>query len=131
MAHDHLNNSILARSLSDVIGDLSDLLQKEMRLARAEISAKLSSKLQASVWVAAAGLLWLLAALLVVQGLVFGIASFGFALHWSCLIVAVLLGACGAMAYFIGRAKVQEELMPERTIHQIRQDISTAKEQLS
>jgi Putative Actinobacterial Holin-X, holin superfamily III len=131
MAHDHLNNSTLARSLSDVIGDLSDLLQKEMRLARAEISAKLSSKLQASVWMAAAGLLWLLAGLLVVQGLVFGIASFGLALHWSCLIVAAVLGACGAMAYFTGRAKAQEGLMPERTIDQIRQDLSTTKEQLS
>jgi hypothetical protein len=131
MAHEHLNSSTLARCLSDVIGDLSDLLQKEMRLAQAEISAKLSSKLQASVWIGAAGLLWLLAGLLVVQGLVFGIASFGLALHWSCLMVAALLGACGAMAYFSGRAKVQEKLMPERTIHQIRQDISTAKEQLS
>lgn len=131
MAHEHLNNSTLARSLSDVIEDLSDLLQKEMRLARAEISAKLSSKLQASVWIAAAGLLWLIAGFLVVEGLVFGIASFGFALHWSCLIVAALLGACGAMAYFRGRARVEEELMPARTIHQIRQDVSTAKEQLS
>jgi Putative Actinobacterial Holin-X, holin superfamily III len=84
MAHEHLNNSTLARSLSDVIGDLSDLLQKEMRLAQAEISAKLSSKLKASVWIGAAGLLWLLAGLLVVQGLVFGIASFGLALHSRC-----------------------------------------------
>jgi hypothetical protein len=131
MAHDHLNNSTLARSLSDVIGDLSDLLQKEMRLARAEISSKLSNKLQASVWMAAAGLLWLIAGLLVVQGLVFGIASFGLALHWSCLIVAAVLGTSGAIAYFTGRAKAQEELMPERTIHQIRQDVLTAKEQLS
>jgi hypothetical protein len=66
-----------------------------------------------------------------VQGLVFGIASFGLALHWSCLVVAAVLAACGAIAYFGGRAKAQEGLMPERTIHQIRQDVSTAKEQLS
>ena len=131
MAHEHLKDSTLVQSLSDVISDLSDLLQKEMRLARAEISANISSKLQASVWMAAAGLLWLVAGLLLVQGLVFGIASFGIALHWSCFIVAAALGACGAIAYFSGHAKAQQNLTPQRTINQIRRDIATTKEQLS
>ena len=85
-----------------------------MRLARAEIAVKLSSKLQASVWMVAAGLLWLIAGLLVVQGLVFGIASFGLALHWSCLLVAAVIGTCGAIAYLTGRTKAQEELMPRK-----------------
>jgi len=131
MAHEHLKDSTLARSLSDVIGDLSDLLQKEIRLARAEISANISSKLQASVWMAAAGLLWMIAGLVLVEGVVFGIASFGIALHWSCFIVAAALGACGAIAYFSGHAKAHQNLTPQRTINQIRRDIATAKEQLS
>jgi putative superfamily III holin-X len=62
---------------------------------------------------------------------VFGIASFGLALHWSCLIVAAVLGAGAAAAFFRGRANAQEELTPTRTINQIKQDIATTKEKLS
>ena len=131
MAYEQLKSSTLTRSLSDVIADLSDLFQKEMRLARAEISAKISTKLQAGVWVGAAGLLGLIALLVLIEALVFGIASFGLALHWSCLIVAAVLGAGAAAAFFRGRANAQEELTPTRTINQITQDIATTKEKLS
>jgi Putative Actinobacterial Holin-X, holin superfamily III len=132
MAHESLKDSRLTRTLSDVVGDLADLFQKEMRLARAEISDKIATKLQGSAWMAAAGVLGLLAALLLVQALVFGIASFfGIALHWSCLIVAGVFGAGAAAAFFGGRAQVQEELTPTRTINQIKQDIATTKEQLT
>jgi hypothetical protein len=131
MAHEQLKNAALPRAISDVVADVADLFQKELRLARAEISDKLSTKLQAGIWMSAAGVLGLIAALLVVQGLVFGIASFGLALHWSCLIVAGVLAAAGALAYYKGRADAQEELTPTRTIHQVKQDIMTTKEQLT
>jgi hypothetical protein len=131
MAHEQLKNATLPRALSDVVADLADLVQKEMRLARAEISAKLSTKLQAGVWMSVAGVLGVVAALLVIQALVFGIASFGIAMHWSCLIVAGVLAATGAAAFFKGRADAQEDMTPTRTIHQIQQDIRTTKEQLT
>jgi len=46
---DHLKNSALPRALSDVVSDLADLFQKEIRLARAELSEKLSLKIRAGV----------------------------------------------------------------------------------
>lgn len=131
MAHEQLKNATLPRALSDVMADLADLFQKEMKLARAEISAKLSTKLQAGIWMSVAGVLGIIAALLVVQALVFGIASFGIALHWSCLIVAGVFALAGAAAFFKGRADAREELTPTRTIHQINQDIRVTKEQLT
>jgi hypothetical protein len=69
--------------------------------------------------------------LLVVQAAVFGIASFGIAMHWSCLIVAGVLAVVAAAVFFKGRADAREELTPERTIHQINQDIRATKEQLT
>ena len=65
------------------------------------------------------------------QAAVFAIASYGIALHWSCLIVAGAALAVAAVFYFKGRANAQEELTPNRTIHQIKRDIATAKEQLT
>ena len=128
---DHLRNSPLPRALSDVVADVTDLFQKEIRLARAELSEKLSLKIQAGVWISAAAALGLIVLLVLVQAAIFGIAAaFGIALHWSCIAVAALLSVIAAAAYAKGRSDAKEELTPTRTIYQIKQDIATAKEQL-
>ena len=128
---EHLKNSALPRAFADVVGDLADLVQKEIHLAKAELSERLSAKLRAGVWIGVAAGLGLIAALLVTEGIVFGIATFGIALHWSCLIVAAVLAAAAAAAYAKGSADAREELTPTRTIRQVKQDIATAKEQLT
>jgi hypothetical protein len=98
---ERVKNSALPRVLSEVVGDLADLFQKELRLLKAEVSEKLS------------------------------IAAYGIALHWSCLIVAAIFAAVGAAAFAKGRADAREELAPTRTIENVKQDIATAKEQLT
>lgn len=131
MAHERLTNATLPQTLSEVVADLADLLQKEFRLAKAEISAKISTKLNASIWMLAAGVLALMAGFIVLQAIIFAIASYGIAMHWSCLIVAGGVAVLALVAFFIGRADAQEDLTPGRTIHQIKRDISTAREQLT
>jgi protein-S-isoprenylcysteine O-methyltransferase Ste14 len=126
-----LKNQALPRALSDVVADLADLFQKELRLAKAELSEKLSIKAWAGVWMAAAAFFALFAVILVVQAAVFAVATFGFAMHWSCLIVATVLAFVGAAAFAKGRADAAEDLTPNRTIHQVKQDVAIAKEQLS
>jgi uncharacterized protein YacL len=130
MAHD-LRNSGLVQALSDLLGDLADLLRKELQLAKTEITEKIVSRLRASVWMVVAGVLGMVAALLLVEAAVFAIASLGIALHWSCLIVAAVLAAAAAAAFFQGRSEAQDELLPTRTARQISQDIRTVKEQLT
>ena len=125
-----LKNTALVGAFSDVVGDFADLLQKEMRLAKAELSAKLSAKLRAGVWMSVAALFGIFAALVLIEAAVFGIAAYGIALHWSCLIVAAVLAVVGAAAYAKGSADAHDEITPTRTLHQIKQDIATAKEQM-
>jgi len=129
MAHERLRNAALP--LSEVVADLADLFQKEFRLARAEVLAKLSSKLHAGIWMSVAGVLAVVTALVLVEAAIFAIASYGIALHWSCLIVAAALGVLAGAFYFKGQADAREELMPTRTIQQVKRDIATAKEQLT
>jgi hypothetical protein len=131
MALERIKEAALPHTVSNVVADLADLFQKEMRLARAELSDKITTKLQAGVWMSAAGVLALIAGLLVVQAVVVGIASYGIALHWSCLIVAGVLAAFAVMLFFKGRFDAKGELAPTRAINQVKQDIATAKEQLS
>jgi hypothetical protein len=131
MAHDRLLNFGLTRALTDLLTDLADLVRKEMQLAKAEVTEKITSGLRASVRMVAAGVLGLIAALLMVQAAVFAIASFGLALHWSCLLVAAVLAAGAAAAFYHARSVAEDNFIPTRTTRQITQDIKTAKEQLT
>ena len=131
MTLERIKDAALPHTVSNVVAGLADLFQKEMRLARAELSEKIATKLQAGIWMSVGGVLGLIAGLLVVQAVIFGIASYGIALHWSCLIVAGVLAAIAVMSFFKGRSDAKEELAPTRTINQLKQDIATAKEQLS
>jgi hypothetical protein len=73
----------------------------------------------------------LIAGLLVIEAAVFGIASFGIALHWSCLIVAAILAVAAGTAYAMGRSDLDAPLTPNRTIGQLKKDVTTAREQVS
>jgi hypothetical protein len=131
MAPKDLEDTRLTHALSDAVGDLADLVQKELRLARAEIGEKISTKLLATAWISAAAALGLITLILVVQALVLGIASYGIAMHWSCLIVAGIFASSAALAFFKGRANAAEDMTPTRSLRNIKRDIATAKEQLT
>ena len=123
MPYESLRDSPPISALKDLFSDVSDLVRKEIRLAQAEIRAKVSAGFAAGIWVAAAGFVALIAVLLVIQALVFFIASFGIAMHWACLIVAlVLLIGAGAL-FFYGRSLARESFGPMRSFQQINKDI--------
>jgi hypothetical protein len=128
---EHLKNSALPRVLSEVIGDVTGLLQKEIRLAQAEISEKISHKLRAGAWLSATAIAGLTVVMLVVEALVFGIAAYGIAIHWACLIVAAMMAAIAGTAFFLGKADVEESVAPTRSMHNLKRDFSTATEQLT
>jgi hypothetical protein len=124
--------SSLPNAFSKVVTDLADLMQKEMQLARAELSEKLSVSIRAGVWMSAAAVLAIASGFLIVQASVLGLsAATGIALHWSCLIVAAVLAAAAGAGFSKGRADVPEQLTPDRAINQVKQDIAVAKEQFT
>ena len=124
--------SSLPNAFSRVITDLADLMQKEMRLARAELSEKLSITIRAGAWMSVAAVLAIVAALLVVQSCVLGLsAATGIALHWSSLIVAAVLAAAGGAAFAKGKADVPDQIAPDRALNQVKQDIAVANEQFT
>jgi hypothetical protein len=131
MALERVKDAALANAVSDAVSDLADLFQKELRLARAEISAKIATKLQAGAWMSAAGVLGLIAVVFGLQAAVFGITSHGIAMHWACLIVAGAVAAIAGIAFLKGRSDAKEELTPNRTIGQVKRDLSIVKEQLT
>jgi fatty acid desaturase len=124
--------SSLPNSFSKVITDLADLMQKEMRLAQAELSEKLSISIRAGVWMSAAAVLAIVGVFLIVQAIVLSLsAATGIAVQWSCLIVAAVLAGAAGAAFAKGRADVPHQLTPDRAINQVKRDIAVAKEQFT
>jgi VIT1/CCC1 family predicted Fe2+/Mn2+ transporter len=131
MARDRLRQPSLPEALSDTLSDFADLFRKELQLARAELSSKISTKLRGGIWLGMAGLFAVLAVALILGALVAWITTFNVSLHVSFLIVAAGVALVAVLAYFAGRSEAQAELTPSRTIRQVKQDIETTKEQLT
>jgi hypothetical protein len=131
MPFDGIRNSALVRTITDVLEALPDLFRKETRLALAEFSEKIKDGAKASVWIIVAGFLALIAFFILIEAAIFGIASLGLALHWSCLIVAAVICAAAAGSFLYGRSTMPDTLVPARSVREINEDIRTVKEQLT
>lgn len=131
MAHDGSRDLTLVSVLKDLFADFSDLVKKEVRLARAEMTESVKSGLQAGIWMAVAGVLAFVATLVLIQAIVFGLAALGLGVGWAALIVAVALAAIAAGAFFYGRSLARVSLTPDRALRQINRDVAAVREQLT
>ncbi|MBV8183685.1 MAG: phage holin family protein [Hyphomicrobiales bacterium] len=131
MQHDRIANSDILRTLSQVLGDFSYLVQKEIELARAELSEMLAAKLQASTWAIVAVVAALLAAIMVVETAVFALVALGFKPVWACLLVTVILAAGAGIAFLQARRLARRGPGARDLLGQVPQDIHTIKERLT
>jgi len=131
MPFDGIRNSAFIRAITDVLEALPDLFRKEIRLAQVEFSEKIKDGVKAGVWMIVAGFLALISFFILIEAAIFGIASLGLALHWSCLIVAAAIGGAAAGSFFYGRSTMPGTLVPARSVREINEDIRTVKEQLT
>ena len=127
---DDLRNSGLSRTLSEFLADFGDLVQKELRLARAEVSEKIGARLQGVIWMAAGGVFALVALLFFLAGIVFSLIAWGLSPYLSCFLVAAALAMLAVILFSYGRTSLAEDLVPSRTVRQLNEDIKTVKEQL-
>lgn len=116
--------------VSTLFSDFADLIRKEIALATGEFSHNLAEKAKGSVSMVVAGVLFLVALLTLVAGLVFLIASFGLAMHWSAFIVAGAIALIALIMFFAGKSKMSGDTLPERSMAQVKQDVRVVKEQM-
>jgi uncharacterized membrane protein YqjE len=115
--------------MSEVASDLAYLVQTEFRLARAEISEKIAAISNAGLYLALGAGLGFAGLIILLFDIAQWIAIAGLPTEWSLLLVAVVaLVAAGLLAMAgVNRAK-SSNLVPERTLEQVREDYATAKE---
>jgi uncharacterized membrane protein YqjE len=122
--------------VGDALARSADLLQTEVRLARAEIAEKaveLRDNLVACLAMMLIGATFLIAALvLLLQAVVAALIAGGLAPHWAILIVAGGAAAGGIVLLVAGKKQFGTiDPTPERTINSLERDARMAKESLT
>ena len=126
----HETGAFPSALLNALLGDMSDLARKEIALAKSEIQQNLMQKISGAVWLGVAGIVFFVALLTLVAGLVFYVESFDIPMHASAFYVALAVAIVGLVTMMIGRSKMKADMTPTRSMRQMRRDIAIVKEQV-
>src|ERR687891_1747447 len=123
------------RSLKDLLADLTEnittLFRKEIQLARAETSEKITQVGVAIGAIAGGAILALAALIVLLQALVIGIAAAGVPPGWASLIVGVIVAVIAYVLIHKGTSDLKaSNLAPSRTVDSLKRDAQVAKEQV-
>lgn len=122
------------RSLGDLFTDLSQgmgtLLRQEMELAKTEVSQKATIAGKATATMAVGGFVAYAGFLAILAALIVGLAEF-IPLWLSALIVGLVVAGIGYFVFQQGRNDLKsEDLVPRQTIESLKETSTWAKEQI-
>jgi hypothetical protein len=119
--------------ISDLFSQLATLLRKETQLARVEISENVASVGRGLGLIIGGAVLLMPALVILLQAGVAGLSE-GYELksYWSALIIGGAVLIIGIILLLIGVSRLKiENILPNRTVHQLQRDGSVAKQQVS
>jgi hypothetical protein len=125
-----------SRSVPEIVGDVfsqfTTLMRKEGQLARAEVSENIAAVGRGLGMLVGAAVLLIPALVILLQAGVAALTeNYGLASYWSSLIVGGVTLIVGVVLAMIGSSRLKaENIMPKRTVHQLQQDASVAKQQV-
>lgn len=118
-----------ASLVSDVMRLSSDLLRKEIALAKAEVGQNLSRTGNAVGFIAVAGVIGLVTLNVLVAALVAALAETDLGPIWSAVIVGVVLALVAFILLKKGLNDLKlKSLMPTRTVDSVQRDAHAIKE---
>jgi hypothetical protein len=128
MAHQDEKRTIV-NLFADVIGDAVHLFQTEIRLIRAEINEKIGRLANGGTLVGAGAVAAMAAVFLLLQAIVRWLAVAGLPEEWGYLLVGIVVAAIAAALLMSGINRIKStNLMPDRTLDQLKADFATVKE---
>lgn len=122
------------RSLKDLLADLSNsittLFRKEIQLARAETSEKVTQVAVAIGSIAGGAILALAALIVLLQALVIALTEVGVPAGWASLIVGGIVAIVAYAMIHKGTSDLKAgNLAPNRTVDSLKRDAQVVKEQ--
>lgn len=115
--------------VSDIIGHAQEIVRSEVRLAKTEIKEEAKKAARASTLLIAGAVLGVIALGFLLWTVVYALALV-FPLWVSALIVAVVLGIVAGALAGVGLAKMRQvSPQPEKTKHEVKEDVQWLKQQ--
>lgn len=119
--HPDVEGTSVGALMGEVAKDLSTLMRQELELAKVEVKAEAIKAGTGAGLFGAAGFAGYMVALFLSLALMWALAS-AIPTGWAGLIVAVLWGIVGAVAFVMGKKKFQQvNPKPERTVETLSQ----------
>lgn len=116
---------------TDAAAQFVTLLRNEGRLARAEVSEKVSSATAGLGFIVGGAVLLIPALVILLQALVTELAARGVAQPWPAVTVGGAALLLGLVLFFVGTSRLKpSNMVPERTINQLQQDAAAARNQM-
>lgn len=123
----------IAQLVSNLASDAGSLVRKEVELARAEMSEKVSQVSGSVVTLVVGGVILFGGFLVLLDAAVYGLAQLmeSYGLGLAALIVAVVALVLGGIIVAVGRSRLRAgSLAPRRTAESLRRDTEFVKEQV-
>ena len=119
--HPDVEGNSVGALIGEVTKDLSTLMRQELELAKVEMKTEAKKAGQGAGMFGAAGFAGYMVALFLSLALMWALAS-AMPTGWAGLIVAVLWGIVGAVAFVMGKKKFADvNPKPERTVETLQQ----------
>jgi len=119
----------LGALFTDVVSEVTHLFQTEMRLVRAEMNEKVSRVANSGVLIGAGAVIMVPAVFILLLAIVRWLAVAGLPEQWGLTIVGAVIAIVGAALLMKGINNLKgPALVPDRTMRQVRADVSLAKE---
>jgi uncharacterized membrane protein YqjE len=124
-----LRRSALGHAVGDVLQDVAELVQLELRLAKTELASNLDTVVWKVASIAIAGVFALAAVLALTAAAIFALIDQGLAPYVACLVAAAVLVLLAIIATMASRGRAS--MTPSRTLQHVSADLQTAKEHLT
>jgi TRAP-type C4-dicarboxylate transport system permease small subunit len=116
---------------TDLVTQLSTLVRKEIQLAKAEASEKLTAAMSGLGIIVGGAILMIAALGILLEGIGQLITYLGVPAQWSYLIVGVVAVIIGFVLIKVGANSLSaDKLTPKKTVEQLQRDAAVAKEQV-
>jgi drug/metabolite transporter (DMT)-like permease len=113
--------------LSDIVGNVQDMVRSELRLAKAELATTLSRAGSAAVWLAVGALLLTCGASFVLLAIVYAL-SMVVAAWAAALIVGVAVGVIAVLCLTVGLRRIRSTRAAPKTAATLKENVEWAKQ---
>jgi uncharacterized membrane protein YqjE len=114
----------------DLLSQLTSLVRTEGELARAEMNEKIEQTARGLALMVGGAVLLIPALVVLLAAAVAAIMSTGIEPYWAALIVGGIALVLGLILMIAGKSSIRlGNLAPRKTLHQLRRDVSVAKQQ--